>query len=345
MSPTPLPCTGIALALSTLFGLDAVATTATPPPIATVVVTAAGFEQASREAPASVSVLTREKLSQERFANLAQALESLEGIDVGAVADKTGGMQVAVRGMPSDYTLIMIDGRRQNAAGNVTPNGFTGTQTSFMPPPGAIERIEVIRGPMSTLYGSDAMGGVVNIITRKVGKRWGASVSADYTAQQDRGFGDQHSDRFYLSGPLREDLLGLAMRGSMLRRAAADIHYLRQDGTEAMPTMGANPVRSDIDNLGLRLAFTPNRQHTVMLDADMARQRYDNSGGQLGTLGIRGGYGPEQAYTRDQIALSYRARTAYGTWDSSYMVNRTGTVGRTIPPGTPGAIAGSARQL
>lgn len=171
MSRIPLPRTGIAIALSTFFSFSSGAATVAPPPIATVVVTAAGFEQASREAPASVIVLPRERLSQERFANLTQALESLEGIDVGAAADKTGGMQIAIRGMPSDYTLIMIDGRRQNAAGNVTPNGFTGTQNSFMPSLGAIERIEVIRGPMSTLYGSDAMGGVVNIITRKVGKR------------------------------------------------------------------------------------------------------------------------------------------------------------------------------
>lgn len=63
MSAVPLPCTGIAIALSALFSLSSVATAAAPPPIATVVVTAAGFEQASREAPASVSVLTREKLS------------------------------------------------------------------------------------------------------------------------------------------------------------------------------------------------------------------------------------------------------------------------------------------
>ncbi|WP_252147104.1 TonB-dependent receptor plug domain-containing protein, partial [Escherichia coli] len=42
------------------------------------------------------------------------------------------------------------------------PNGFSAMNTGFMPPLAAIERIEVIRGPMSTLYGSDAMGGVVN---------------------------------------------------------------------------------------------------------------------------------------------------------------------------------------
>src|SRR5690606_28676278 len=106
--------------------------------------------------------------------------------------------------MPSDYTLILIDGRRQNAAGNVTPNGFNETSTSFMPPMSAIERIEVIRGPMSTLYGSDAMGGVVNIITKKVAGEWGGSVSLDHTFQENRDYGETSSTSLYASGPLVE---------------------------------------------------------------------------------------------------------------------------------------------
>ncbi|GAB4303736.1 MAG: hypothetical protein Kow0083_14710 [Methylophaga sp.] len=122
-----------------------------------MVVSAAGFEQKLTEAPASITVLSRDELQKKRYSNLAQALEDVEGIDVRQGTGKTGGLNISFRGMPSDYTLILIDGRRQNAAGNVTPNGFNETATSFMPPVSAIERIEVIRGPMSTLYGSDAM--------------------------------------------------------------------------------------------------------------------------------------------------------------------------------------------
>src|SRR3546814_17854218 len=97
--------------------------------------------------------------------------------------------------MPSQYTLILIDGRRQNAAGNVTPNGFNETSTSFMPPLSAIERIEVIRGPMSTLYGSDAMGRVINIITRKGDKEWTGSGTQNYTNHTNRDIGDtQHTN-------------------------------------------------------------------------------------------------------------------------------------------------------
>lgn len=148
--------------------------------LADTVVTASGFEQKITDAPASISVISQEDLQRKRYGNLAQALEDVEGIDVRQGTGKTGGLNISIRGMPSQYTLILIDGRRQNAAGNVTPNGFNETSTSFMPPMSAIERIEVIRGPMSTLYGSDAMGGVVNIITKKVSSEWAGSISHNH---------------------------------------------------------------------------------------------------------------------------------------------------------------------
>ena len=136
-----------------------------------------------------------------RAVSIAEILTNIEGVDVGAAVGKTGGQTINIRGMGSDYTLILIDGRRQNTAGSVTPNGFGETSSSFMPPVSAIERVEVVRGPVSTLYGSDAMGGVVNIITRKVGDVWGGSASANYTLQGDDDFGDLWGGDFYANGP------------------------------------------------------------------------------------------------------------------------------------------------
>ncbi|MGO3159170.1 MAG: TonB-dependent receptor plug domain-containing protein, partial [Halomonadaceae bacterium] len=116
-----------------------------------IVVSASGFEQAMVDAPASISVVSREELERKRVTSIADALRDVEGVDVGGSVGKTGGRNISMRGMPSDYTLILIDGRRQNTAGSVTPNGFGETSTSFFPPVSSIERIEVIRGPMSTL--------------------------------------------------------------------------------------------------------------------------------------------------------------------------------------------------
>src|SRR5690606_18124366 len=130
-----------------------------------VVVSASGFEQDVKEAPASITVITREDLETKRITSIADALADVEGVDIGGSAGKTGGLNVRMRGMDNEYTLVLIDGRRQNSTANLYPNGFGEAANSFLPPASAIERIEVIRGPMSTLYGSDALGGVINTST------------------------------------------------------------------------------------------------------------------------------------------------------------------------------------
>ncbi|MGE8498763.1 MAG: TonB-dependent receptor domain-containing protein [Pseudomonas sp.] len=331
-----------------------------------MVVSASGYEQKITEAPASISVLSQQDLQQKRYSNLAQALEDVEGVDVRQGTGKTGGLSISIRGLPSDYTLILIDGRRQNTAGNVTPNGFNETSTSFMPPMSAIERIEVIRGPMSTLYGSDAMGGVVNIITKKVAAEWGAAISLDHTFQEDRDYGETSSTSLYASGPLVDGLLGLAVRGSLFDRGESDLTF---DDNSTVSKRGASPVEGRNRTLGARLTLTPNEDHDFSLDVEQGRQVYNNDDCQLGTLdgksggsAISGctvnnptlinGYDDELVFEREQFALSHTARLGFGTLDSSLTHNTTETIGRTIPgtrglayTGYPGIVAGNDREL
>ena len=187
--------------------------------LATVVVTAAGFEQKITDAPASISVIDHEELARKPYASLVDALRGVEGIDVALEApDKNGMGSISMRGMPSEYTLVLIDGRRQSNVGSLYPNNFGGGQFSYLPPLDAVERIEVVRGPMSTLYGSDAMGGVVNIITRKVSNDWRAAFTYGGTLQQESEFGNDRSADLYMSGPLIEDKLGVTVRGSYYDR-------------------------------------------------------------------------------------------------------------------------------
>ena len=103
-----------------------------------MVVSAAGFEQKITDAPASISVITGEELKKKRVSNIAEALNDVEGVDVSGNAGKTGGLNVSIRGMGDAYTLVLVDGKRQNPAGNVTPNGFGETRFSFLPPVSAI---------------------------------------------------------------------------------------------------------------------------------------------------------------------------------------------------------------
>lgn len=317
-----------------------------PDQVADVVVTAAGFEQRVEQAPASISVLTRQELEKERHQSLAEALANIEGVDVGAAAGKTGGLNISIRGMPSDYTLILIDGRRQNAAGSITPNGFGETTTSFIPPMSAIERIEVVRGPVSTLYGSDAMGGVVNIITRKVGNVWTGSFGANATLQEDSSFGNMHGGDFYATGPLVQDLLGLAVRGRYQTRDASDLSYDNDAGAEVgVSKRGPSPVENEIWSLGGRLTLTPSADHDLMLDYDVTRQWYDNSASQLGNLGLSG-YGPEMEFNQEELVLSHTWRLPFGELQSSLSRNERETLGRVLPSDVPGGgAAGDPRTL
>lgn len=317
---------------------------AQPAELDELVVSASGFEQKITDAPASISVINQQNLQQNQFSNLAEALETVEGVDVRQSTGKTGGLNVSIRGLPSEYTLILIDGRRQNAPGGVTPNGFGDTSTSFLPPVSAIERIEVIRGPMSTLYGSDAIGGVVNIITKKVSDEWAGSVSLEHTFQEHREYGDTGKTSFYTSGPLIKDTLGLAVRGSVLDRSASDISF--DDGTEA-PKRGVAPVDGRNSNIGARLTYVPATGHELYFDAEMGRQVYNNDECQLGTLDANDdcgagsntarGYKEELRFNRDQFALGSSSQFNFGTWSNDFTYNATETKGRTLPGtiGTP----------
>ncbi|SFU65837.1 TonB-dependent receptor domain-containing protein [Halomonas korlensis] len=329
-----------------------------------IVVTASGFEQSLVDAPASISVVTREELERRNVSSLADALRDIEGVDVGGQVGKTGGRNISIRGMPSDYTLVLIDGRRQNVAGSVTPNGFGETSTSFFPPVSSIERIEVIRGPMSTLYGSDAMGGVINIITRQVEREWSGSVQAESTFNQHDEFGDSRATSLYVTGPLVEETLGLQVRGRFYDRDASSLTYAEADGTEVpVSQRGPSPVEGDIYNLGARLTFTPNDGHDIWLDGEVNRQRYNNDACQLGTLdgrtrscepdpGTANGYADELRFEREQLAIGHTGHFASGTLESSVMHNTTSTEGRTIPgtigepyAGFPSVIGGQPREL
>ncbi len=264
----PLPFARTALATA-LLSASAAVFAQDPLVLGDTVVSAAGYEQKITDAPASISVVSGEELQKKRYSNLAQALEDVEGIDVRQGTGKTGGLNISIRGLPSDYTLILIDGRRQNTAGNVTPNGFNETSTSFMPPLSAIERIEVIRGPMSTLYGSDAMGGVVNIITKKVASEWGGSLSLDHTFQENRDYGEASKTSLYASGPLVDGLLGLAVRGSLQDRGESDLTF---DNDSNVSKRGAAPVEGRNNTLGARLTLTPHQNHDFSLDVERGRQ-------------------------------------------------------------------------
>ena len=321
-----------------------------------VVVTAAGFEQKITDAPASISVITREELTTRPYITLIDAVRDLEGVDVGETSDKTGQKTISLRGMGPDYTLILIDGKRQNNHGDIYPNNFGGNQFNHIPPLDMIERIEVIRGPASTLYGADAMGGVINIITRKVGDAWHGSATVSRNFQENDDFGTDTTLDFAVSGPLVQDRLGLGVRGSRYERDASTPDYeviTAPDGTQFERSLGFGGGGKTVDNVnrtaGLTLSWTPTEFQSVVLDYDTSEQEYDNTpyinnlGTEtypLGTVdGIEGlwrpaprvGYAADQKFTRDQWSATHQGQWDWGNSFVSLAHIETANLGRTLP--------------
>ncbi|CAM3390990.1 TonB-dependent receptor domain-containing protein [Arcobacter aquimarinus] len=310
------------------------------------VTTAAGYEQKLVDAPASISVITQEDLQKKPYANLLDAVKDVEGVDIGESTDKSGQGTVSMRGMGSDYTLVLIDGKRQNNNGDIYPNDFGGLQFANIPPISMIERVEVVRGPMSTLYGADAMGGVINIITKKISKEWTGAISHSRTFQTDSSWGNKDTTDVSIMGPLIENKLGLSLRGSFYDNEESNPEWAKAtfngaDASKNNNSFGANGKTMDNQNwtFGAGLTFTPNDAHTIKADFDIAKQKYDNTNASVGTVDSyqtiytnqRVGYAPIQRMEREQYSLSWEANWDLGKSTVGIHHIESQNLGRSLP--------------
>lgn len=157
-----------------------------------VVVTATRSALARERVPASVSVLTGEELRRAGIVSVAEALRRVPGIAVAQGGSYGAATSLFVRGGESKFTKVLIDGVPVNDAGGAFDFASLSTDN--------VERIEIVRGPSSVLYGSDAVAGVVQIFTRRGTSGSHASLSA-------RGGGFASSD-------VTASVRGAAMRGA-----------------------------------------------------------------------------------------------------------------------------------
>ncbi|MEG1328339.1 MAG: TonB-dependent receptor plug domain-containing protein, partial [Janthinobacterium sp.] len=186
--------------------------------LSNVVVTASGTAVEIREAPASISVITREDIERKPVTSIGELLSTVPGV-TGGLSGTGAQSKIRLRGLPEKYTLILIDGKRQGNSSGVNYRDDLGQQDLDWISPEMIERIEVVRGPMSSLYGSDAMGGVINIITRKIARTWSGSSTLNYSKPSDSDRGDTRQLGFNISGPL-SDKFGLRLGGNYTERAS-----------------------------------------------------------------------------------------------------------------------------
>lgn len=142
-----------------LLGSSAVAAQAQTAPD-TLVVTATRTAQTADQALASVTVIDREEIDRKQAHTVTELLQQAPGVVITNNGGRGKATSISLRGTNSDHVLVLIDGIK---AGSAT-NGAVAFQDLA---PEQIERIEIVRGPRSSLYGSEAIGGVIQIFTRK----------------------------------------------------------------------------------------------------------------------------------------------------------------------------------
>ena len=230
-----------------------------------LVVTASRSEHSLADAPASVSVITAEQIKARGAGNLLEALRGVPGLSLNG--RQVGGRKtLSIRGAEDRHTLVLIDGRRISSTDDTI--GHSDYQYGWVAME-QIERIEVVRGPMSALYGSEAVGGVINIITRKGGQQWhgGASVRGELG---EGPAGDGHQMSASASGPLGEWF---------------DLALGVEDRRRAPTPRPENKATSDIEGQdrqsgNLRLGFTPGEGQRLQLDllrSEETRRRHEQN--------------------------------------------------------------------
>lgn len=267
----------------------------------TIVVTASSQAVNIKEAPASISVITRADIEKQPVSSLGQLLSKVPGVTGGTSPSKDGS-KIKIRGLPDNYTLILVDGKRIGSSRDTSYRPDLGRQDLNWITPDMIERIEVVRGPMSSLYGSDAMGGVINIITRKIPDVWGGNVTLNYTQPTTSSkLGTSVQTGVMAAGPLTDNL-GLRLTAGLTEREA-DKERKAGDGTTG----------SKDQNYNAMLHYQLTDKHSLSFDAGHSIQK-NTKGSQVNALtGAESetSWGPSEL-THNNYGISHEGEWAIG---------------------------------
>ncbi|OOE80915.1 ligand-gated channel protein [Salinivibrio sp. ML198] len=272
----------------------------------TMVITATGYEQSTLSAPASISVINRSQIENRAYKDITDALQDVPGVVITSGGSR---QEISLRGMPSDYTVILVDGRKQSGR-ETQVSGGGGYEQDWLPPLNTIERIEVIRGPMSTLYGSDAIGGVINIITRKDNTEWAGQLRAESVLQENNQSGDYYQGELSLSGPLVSDRLSANLSARYQERIEDDIAFANGGKT--------------LENYRASLHFTATDDDTISVDYTHHDQTRENTAGKTRTRDS------ETNNNRQSIGIGHEASYSDISGSSYFSMESVENVGRSL---------------
>jgi outer membrane cobalamin receptor len=221
-----------------------------------IVVTATRREVTSSTAPSAVTVVRREAIEEMPGTLLSSALSWTPGLSLRSYGAGASVQTISLRGMSPEHTLLLVDGQRSNSF----ENGFAdfGLISSS-----SVDRVEIVRGGSSALYGADAVGGVINVITRSAEPGVHGSASAM--------LGSSHTSGSEIVLETGEEHYGL--RGSLRREQGREDYQFRfSDGrTESTLTRAGEDFSLLTGNFRADWSISPVIRTTASLsytDAD-----------------------------------------------------------------------------
>ena len=128
----------------------------------TLIVTASRLDSSADELTPSIEVISRDRINSRNASSVTELLRQVAGINIIQQGGRGGVTSILLRGGEPNFTVVLIDGVKVNDPTNTRGGSYDFSNLDLA----GIERIEVVRGPMSAIYGSDALAGVINIITR-----------------------------------------------------------------------------------------------------------------------------------------------------------------------------------
>jgi len=241
-----------------------------------IVVTANRLETPAKEVASSVTIITREDLERMKKSTVLEVLREVLGVAIIQSGGTGAAASISIRGANSEHTLVMMDGVELNDP--ISPARSYDLAHLVLD---NIERIEILRGPQSTLYGSDAIGGVVNIITEK-------------------GLGKPRFSLSSYGGSYKTFSAEVGFRGSTEKiNYSLGFSHLSTKGISAASTAyPGNEERDGYQNLTFsgRVGFTPldNLDIDFTLRSTSTKADIDNFGG---------AYGDDPNHTQDYDSL------------------------------------------
>jgi outer membrane receptor for ferrienterochelin and colicins len=243
-----------------------------------IVVTATRTTQDVKKVPAATQVITEEDIKRSGAVDLRGVLAQQTNIMLGR--HLPSGTEIMIRGMNTNQTLFLVDGMRQ---ANEESNSAGNTRLLDRINLNSVQRIEIVRGAASAIYGTDALGGVINIITKDAGKPGGSVGLATGRGSMENWY---HLD----SGKMGKLSTSLDLRFNKLRK-------IKNGDANTWNSYGPSQTYQ------LKAKYNFDKDRSLIFNAEYLRQKLvsDNEGA--------GDYHTWNDYSRNTLGLTYQAKS------------------------------------